>query len=266
VTPVEVGDPVTPAPGASTATAVLQLAAVRAGYGRIDVLHGIDLALRPGEVFALLGPNGAGKSTTLAVASGQITPSSGGLFLCGRDVTGAAPDALARAGVCLIPEGRGIFPNLTVAENLRMATYTGRAYHDIIDRAFTQFPRLGERRKQTAGTLSGGEQQMLSMARALATEPAVLLIDELSMGLAPIIVEELYDHVRRIAASGLSILIVEQFAHEILGLADRAGIMLHGRLLHTGPPANIAGELADAYLGADHAPPGVDSTQSGSGR
>ncbi|MDP9334719.1 MAG: ABC transporter ATP-binding protein [Actinomycetota bacterium] len=251
-----------PAPeGAASAAAVLELVAVRAGYGRIDVLHGIDLALRPGEVFALLGPNGAGKSTTLAVASGQITPSTGGVFICGRDVTGVSSDALARAGVCLIPEGRGIFPNLTVAENLRMATYTGRSYHHVLDLAFAQFPRLGERRKQTAGTLSGGEQQMLSMARALATEPAVLLIDELSMGLAPIIVEELYNHVRRIAASGLSILIVEQFAHEIMGLADRAGIMLHGRLLHTGPPASIAGELADAYLGADHAAPVVDSFQ-----
>jgi branched-chain amino acid transport system ATP-binding protein len=233
----------------------MQLAAVRAGDGRIDVLHGIDLVLQSGEVFALLGPNGAGKSTTLAVASGQITPSSGGLFLCGRDVTGATPDALARAGVCLIPEGRGIFPNLTVAENLRMATFTGRSYHDVLDLAFAQFPRLGERRKQTAGTMSGGEQQMLAMARALATEPAVLLIDELSMGLAPIIVEELYDHVRRIAALGLSILIVEQFAHEILGLANRAGIMLHGRLVHAGPPATIAGELSDAYLGADHPAP-----------
>jgi len=243
------------------AVPILQLAAVRAGYGRIDVLHGIDLELRSGEVFALLGPNGAGKSTTLGVCSGQIAPSSGGLFLCGRDVTGVAPDALARAGVCLIPEGRGIFPNLTVAENLRMATYTGHSYREVVDLAFARFPRLGERRKQTAGTLSGGEQQMLSMARALATEPAVLLIDELSMGLAPIIVEELYDHVRRIAASGLSILIVEQFAHEILGLADRAGIMLHGRLLHTGPPAEIAGELADAYLGADHTTPGVDSSR-----
>ena len=140
-----------------------------------------------------------------------------------------------------------------------MATYTGHSYHDVLELAFAQFPRLGERRKQTAGTLSGGEQQMLSMARALATEPAVLLIDELSMGLAPIIVDELYEHVRRIAASGLSILIVEQFAHEILGLADRAGIMLHGRLLHTGPPASIAGELSDAYLGADHAAPTADT-------
>ena len=248
-----------PVAGATPEVPILQLAAVRAGYGRIDVLHAIDLELRPGEVFALLGPNGAGKSTTLAVASGQVVPTSGGVFLCGRDVTGIPADALARAGVCLIPEGRGIFPNLTVAENLRMATYTGRSYKDVLEVAFTQFPRLSERRKQTAGTMSGGEQQMLSMARALATDPAVLLIDELSMGLAPIIVDELYDHVRRIAASGLSILIVEQFAHEILGLADRAGIMLHGRLLHTGPPASIAGELADAYLGADHSTPGVES-------
>jgi branched-chain amino acid transport system ATP-binding protein len=231
---------------------VLEFSSVRAGYGRIDVLHGIDLAVYPGEVFALLGPNGAGKSTTLAVASGQIVPSSGSLFLCGRDVTGAAPDALARAGVCLIPEGRGIFPNLTVGENLRMATFTGVSYHEVLDRAFAQFPRLGERRRQTAGTLSGGEQQMLSMARALATDPAVLLIDELSMGLAPIIVEELYAHVRRIAADGLSILIVEQFAHEILGVADRAGIMLHGRVVHSGPPSRIADELAEAYLGSEH--------------
>jgi branched-chain amino acid transport system ATP-binding protein len=243
VVPEEAGDLVAP---------VLELSAVRAGYGTIDVLHGIDIALKPGEVFALLGPNGAGKSTTLGVACGAIVPHSGSLFLCGRDVTGADPDALARAGVCLIPEGRGIFPNLTVAENLRMASFTGVPYRQVLERAFNQFPRLGERRKQTAGTLSGGEQQMLAMARALATEPAVLLIDELSMGLAPIIVEELYEHVRRIAAAGLSILIVEQFAHEILGIAHRAGIMLHGRVQHSGVPELIANELAEAYLGSDH--------------
>jgi branched-chain amino acid transport system ATP-binding protein len=231
---------------------VLELSAVRAGYGRIDVLHGVDLSLAPGEVYALLGPNGAGKSTTLAVASGQIVPSSGSLLLCGRDVTGVTPDALARAGVCLIPEGRGIFPNLTVIENLRMATFTGTNFHEVQDRVFTQFPRLRERRRQTAGTLSGGEQQMLSMGRALATDPAVLLIDELSMGLAPLIVEELYDHVRRIAASGLSILIVEQFAHEILGVADLAGIMLHGNIVETGTPTQIADDLTSAYLGGTH--------------
>jgi branched-chain amino acid transport system ATP-binding protein len=228
---------------------VLELVSVRAGYGRIDVLHGVDLRLEAGEVYALLGPNGAGKSTTLAVASGQITPNSGSLHVCGRDVTGVTPDALARAGVCLIPEGRGIFPNLTVTENLRMATFTGTHFTEVQDRVFSQFPRLRERRKQTAGTLSGGEQQMLAMGRALATDPAVLLIDELSMGLAPLIVAELYDHVRRIAASGLSIIIVEQFVHEILGVADLAGIMLHGRIVETGTPAQIADDLTSAYLG-----------------
>jgi branched-chain amino acid transport system ATP-binding protein len=237
---------------ASADSTVLELSLVRAGYGRIDVLHGVELTLSAGEVYALLGPNGAGKSTTLAVASGQIVPSSGSVLVCGRDVTGVTSDALARAGICLIPEGRGIFPNLTVTENLRMATFTGTRFADIQDRVFSQFPRLRERRRQTAGTLSGGEQQMLAMGRALATDPAVLLIDELSMGLAPLIVEELYDHVRRIAASGLSILIVEQFAHEILGVADRAGIMLHGRIVETGTPTQIADDLTSAYLGRTH--------------
>ena len=227
---------------------VLELRGVRAGYGPIDVLHGVDLEVHAGQVYALLGPNGAGKSTTLAVASAQIVPSAGSLLLFGRDVTGVSVDALARAGVCVIPEGRGIFPNLSVAENLRMATFTGVSFADVQEKAFAQFPRLGERRRQIAGTLSGGEQQMLAMARALATNPAVLLIDELSMGLAPIVVEELYEHVGRVAREGLSILIVEQFVHEILGVADVAAIMLHGRIVQVGRPASIADELASAYL------------------
>jgi len=239
---------VAPEPGVQP---VLELAAIRAGYGRIDVLHGVNLRLMPGEVYALLGPNGAGKSTTLAVASGQIPPTAGTLSLFGRTVNGIASDALARAGMCVVPEGRGIFPNLTVLENLRMATFTGTSLHDVTERAFSRFPRLAERRKQTAGTLSGGEQQMLAMARALATNPAVLLIDELSMGLAPIVVEELYTHVANIAREGLSIIIVEQFAHEILGVADVAGIMLHGRIQQVGSPTEIAEELVGAYLGAD---------------
>ncbi len=152
------------APGAPP---VLALQHITAGYGTIDVLHGVDLVVHAGDVHALLGPNGAGKTTTLGVSSGQITPTAGVLALMGADVTGCPPDALARAGVCLIPEGRGIFPNLTVAENLRMATFTGTSYRDVLARAYALFPRLGERRKQVAGTLSGGEQQMLAMARAL---------------------------------------------------------------------------------------------------
>ena len=152
--------------------------------------------------------------------------------------------------MCLVPEGRGIFPNLTVTENLRMFTHAGTPFAEVQDKAFTQFPRLKERRKQVAGTLSGGEQQMLAMSRALATNPALLLLDELSMGLAPLIVEELYERVAELASQGISILVVEQFAQAVLGVADIASIMLHGRITRTGPPAEIAEELADAYLGA----------------
>jgi branched-chain amino acid transport system ATP-binding protein len=227
----------------------LELRNIQAGYGTIDVLHGVSLTVPTGSVFALLGPNGAGKSTTLKVASGQIAPTSGQVRLFGADVQGKSSDTLARAGLCAIPEGRGIFPNLTVTENLRMSTYTGPSLGELEERAFTRFPRLRDRRKQLAGTLSGGEQQMLSMARALITDPKVLLLDELSMGLAPIIVEELYEIVGRIAAEDVSILIVEQFAHEVLDVADTAAIMLHGNIQLTGRPHQIAEELDAAYLG-----------------
>ena len=231
-------------------TAILELRHIRGGYGTIDVLHGLNFTVEPGQVHALLGPNGAGKTTTLGVCSGQIVPSGGQLIISGREVQGSTSDALARAGVCLVPEGRGIFPNLTVTENLRMFTHAGTPFSEVQDRAFTQFPRLKERRKQVAGTLSGGEQQMLAMSRAMATNPALLLLDELSMGLAPLIVEELYERVAAMAAEGVSILVVEQFAQAVLGVADIASIMLHGRITRTGPPAEIAEELADAYLGA----------------
>ncbi len=153
---------------------VVELRDIHAGYGTIDVLHGVSLAISPGEVFALLGPNGAGKSTTLKVLNGEVQPSSGDVLLCGQSVLGVSVDALARAGLCTIPEGRGVFPNLSVDDNLRMSTYTGASLADIRERAFTQFPRLAERRKQLAGTLSGGEQQMLALARALVVDPAVL--------------------------------------------------------------------------------------------
>jgi branched-chain amino acid transport system ATP-binding protein len=233
-------------------SAVLELRSVRAGYGAIDVLHGVDLELDSGEVHVLLGPNGAGKTTTLAVCSGQIEPSAGELVINGRVVNGVPAHSLARAGVCLVPEGRGVFPNLTVSENLRMASYGSRvSFADIQEKAFSVFPRLAERRKQLAGTMSGGEQQMLAMSRALGTDPAVLLLDELSMGLAPLIVEELYERVVELARTGLSILIVEQFAQTVLGMADRATVMLHGRIVGTGSPDEISSTLAAAYLGGE---------------
>jgi branched-chain amino acid transport system ATP-binding protein len=238
------------APSAPPASGdALALRDVRAAYGIIDVLHDVDLTVPAGSVFALLGPNGAGKSTTLKVASGLIKPTGGSIHVLGDDVTGRSADAMARNGVCLVPEGRGIFPNLTVTENLRMATYSGTPLKAVVERAFERFPRLKERRKQVAGTLSGGEQQMLAMARALATDPKVLLLDELSMGLAPLIVEELYEVVKRIAEGQVSILIVEQFAHEVLGVADTAAIMLHGKIEFVGKPVEVGEALDRAYLG-----------------
>ena len=233
----------------ATSEYVLELRDIRAGYTEIEILHGVSLAIPPRSVVGVLGPNGAGKTTMLRVAAGLHQPTHGDLLVAGRRVNGASPDELARRGLCTIPEGRGIFPNLTVRENLRMITYTGVSLRDVEVRAFERFPRLGERRKQVAGTLSGGEQQMLAMARAMATEPKVLLLDELSMGLAPLIVEELYEVVGRIAAEDVAILIVEQFAHEVLDVANAAAIMLHGRIQYTGTPAEVGETLQRAYLG-----------------
>jgi len=233
---------------ASTAP-LLELVDVRAAYHGIEVLHGVNLAVPPGAVVALLGPNGAGKTTTIGVIAGLITPTSGQVLMAGRNTVGARPEELARRGVVTIPEGRGIFPNLSVRENLQMATFTGVSLQDVESFTYEQFPRLGERRKQLAGTMSGGEQQMLAMARGLASNPAVLLLDELSMGLAPLIVEELYGIVAEIAQRGVSILVVEQFARTVLGVADLAAIMVHGVVRSIGRPADIEAELSTAYLG-----------------
>jgi branched-chain amino acid transport system ATP-binding protein len=233
----------------TTAPPILELRAVHAAYERIEVVRGVDLTVNEGEVVALLGPNGAGKSTTLKVASGLLPASGGEVLLAGRRVNGARPEDLARAGVCLIPEGRGIFPNLTVRENLRVATHTGRSLADVEAAAFERFPRLADRRNQVAGTMSGGEQQMLSLARGLASNPALLMLDELSMGLAPLVVESLYEKVVEIAREGVSILVVEQFARVVLGVADRAAIMVHGTIKASGLPEELAGELQLAYLG-----------------
>jgi len=233
-----------------TAPPVLELIDVRAGYGRIDVLHGVNMRIPKGTVMALLGPNGAGKSTTVQVAGGRLVPKSGCLHVAGNHVNGASAGELAKAGVCTIPEGRGIFPNLTVDENLWVTTHVARgSREEVRERTFKYFPRLSDRRKQVAGTLSGGEQQMLAMARSLVTEPSLLILDEVSMGLAPLIVRELYEQVALLKEQGIAILLVEQFAETALRVADFAAIMAHGRIDRVGLPDEVADELSSAYLG-----------------
>jgi branched-chain amino acid transport system ATP-binding protein len=228
---------------------VLELRHVHAAYDRIEVLHGIDFAVWTGGVLALLGPNGAGKSTALKVASGQMVPTSGCFHVVGRHANGMKPEALSRAGVCTLPDGRGIFPNLTVAENLRLMTFGGSSRAVVEERAFARFPRLAERRFQVAGTLSGGEQQMLAMARTLSVDPAVLLLDEISMGLAPMIVAELYELVAQIAAEGVAVILAEQFAATALSVATSVVVVVQGRVVASGTPAEIPPDLADTYLG-----------------
>jgi branched-chain amino acid transport system ATP-binding protein len=228
----------------------IELIDLQAGYGRIEVLHGVSFAVPTGSVFALLGPNGGGKSTTLKVISGELRPTSGCVHIAGAHVNAANPDALARAGVTRIPEGRGIFPNLTVDDNLRIWTYAaGVSLKSVHKTTFDRFPRLAERRHQRAGTMSGGEQQMLAMSRALVARPAVLLLDEISMGLAPIIVSELYALVRQLAEEGITILLVEQFATTALRVADFAAVMTQGRVIAVGEPQDIEDQVSAAYLG-----------------
>jgi branched-chain amino acid transport system ATP-binding protein len=230
---------------------LLELRGVRAGYAGIGVLHGVDLSVAAGQVVALVGPNGAGKTTTLRVAAGVHPAADGQLLLGGRDVTRASPRDLARAGVCLIPEGRGVFPNLSVRDNLLMMTFAGLSRRQVEEAAFARFPVLARHAGRLAGSLSGGEQQMLALARGLATDPAVLLIDELSMGLAPLVVSQLYEHVAGIARQGAAVLIVEQFAAAAFGIADHAAVLVRGRVQRQGRPDDVLrAELSALYLGS----------------
>ncbi|TDC56771.1 ABC transporter ATP-binding protein [Actinomadura sp. KC345] len=234
-----------------TGGSLLELSGVHASYGRISALRGVDLTVAAGRIAALLGPNGAGKTTTLNVAAGLHPADRGEVRVGGRALTGADPVELARRGVCLVPEGRGIFPNLTVRENLWMMTFAGVSRAAVEEIAYARFPKLAGRRRQTAGTMSGGEQQMLSLARGLATDPAVLLIDELSMGLAPLVVAELYGLVVEIARTGVAVLVVEQFASTVLEICDLAAVMVNGRIERAEAPSDgLLADLSALYLGS----------------
>jgi branched-chain amino acid transport system ATP-binding protein len=231
---------------------MLSIADVSAAYGRIEVVHGVSFEVPEGSVYALLGPNGAGKSTLLKVASGRMPATSGSVSFDGVEIRKTVPDRLARKGLCAVPEGRAVFPNLTVAENLLMYSYRSKATKmaDLEEQSYARFPVLGERRRQLAGRLSGGEQQMLALARALFTNPRLLLLDEISMGLAPLVVAELYELVAQaVAQEGITILLVEQFAQTALAIADQAGVMVNGRLVRSGSPAEVGDHLLDAYMG-----------------
>ena len=227
---------------------VVELRNVSAGYDKVEVLHSVDLRVHAGEVLALLGPNGAGKSTLLKVIAGLLRPAAGHLYLNGRQMTGADPTELAASGLCLIPEGRGVFPNLSVEENLWLLTRRGASRAEVETKAYATFPRLQQRRKQLAGSMSGGEQQMLAMSRALATDPAVLLLDELSMGLAPLVVAELYEAVAAIAQTGVTVVVVEQFIRSVIDVASRGVVLVGGRFVLEGQLTDIARQLHTAYL------------------
>lgn len=225
--------------------------AVRAGYDQGDVIFGVDLRVDTGSLVTLLGPNGAGKSTLLKIIAGVVRPTGGRLRLLGSDVTGRGPSELARCGVYLVPEDRAVFATLSVRENLRMSTgRPERSWGDALDRALDAFPKLGQRINQTAGTMSGGEQQMLALARAYVAQPLLLLLDEPSLGLAPIVVDEVFDAIERFRRDGMTVMLVEQYVHRALEVADHVVVLEKGAVAFSGGACDVrADDLAARYLG-----------------
>jgi branched-chain amino acid transport system ATP-binding protein len=235
---------------------VLRLKSIAASYGPVAALRGIDLEVASGEVVALIGSNGAGKSTTLKVISGLMRPDAGELEFLGRSIIGQAPEAIVARGIVHVPEGRRIFPKLTVQQNLRVAAYSPRAHKKekvTRDEVYALFPRLYERRTQVGGSLSGGEQQMLAFGRAMMAQPLLLLLDEPSLGLAPIIVEEVADAIEHFRASGVTILLVEQNAELALSLATRGYVIETGRIVLADTSANLLEnpQVWASYLGQE---------------
>jgi branched-chain amino acid transport system ATP-binding protein len=237
-------------------TTLLEARGVRTGYGRLPVVFNVDLEVKEGEIVALLGPNGAGKTTTLRALSGMLPLMDGDVTLDGSSLKGRAANTIARDGIVHVPQGRGIFPNLRVDETLRlacaMAGIRGADVDKQVDEMYEVFPRLHERRTQLAGTLSGGEQQMLAIARGLIMKPRVLMIDEMSQGLAPTIVQSLFDIVRSLPEQGVSVLIVEQFVTHALDVASRAYVLEKGEVAFGGDAAELAADesfVKGSYLG-----------------
>jgi len=233
---------------------LLSIEQLQVAYGGIRAVKGIDLAVEPGELVCLIGANGAGKTTTLRAITGLVRAASGAIRYDGTDISRMKSHEIARRGLALVPEGRGVFAQLTIEENLAMGAYArsdAAAVAADVDRSFTLFPRLKERRKQTAGTLSGGEQQMLAIARALMSRPRLLLLDEPSMGLAPLMVEKIFDVIRAIAAEGVTLLLVEQNARLALEVSHRAYVLEGGLVTLSGEGKTLLHDprIREAYLG-----------------
>lgn len=230
---------------------MLRLQNIHAGYAGTRVLRGIDLVVPPSSVVALLGANGAGKTTLLRVASGLLKPTSGQLLIDGVDLSDGSPHALVGHGVCHVPEGRGVFPNLTVRENLILHSHAGTETESI-ERAVVAFPKLGQRLGQMAGTMSGGEQQMLALARAYIQSPRYVLLDEVSMGLAPKIVDDIFEFLQVLARDGASLLLVEQYVARALEIADYVYLLNRGVLAFAGEPGELEGtDIFQTYVGAE---------------
>ncbi|HXZ91801.1 MAG TPA: ABC transporter ATP-binding protein [Burkholderiales bacterium] len=233
---------------------VLQVEALEAGYGEVQVLWGVSLAAAPGKLTTIVGANGVGKTTTLRAVAGSIRPWAGRVSFRGEDVTRLPPHRKAARGLALVPEGRQLFAAMSVEENLEMGAYArhgASSYASRLERVYELFPRLKERRDQRAGTFSGGEQQMLAIARGLMSDPALLIIDELSLGLAPLVVHQIFTTLRKLKDEGLSILLVEQNVHLAFALSDYAYVIAEGRLFTEGDPDKLAAmpEIRKAYLG-----------------
>ncbi len=238
----------------ATATALLSLHALKLAYGGIQAVKGIDIAVGKGELVCLIGANGAGKTTTLKGICGMLPVGAGSIRYAGNDITGRRSFELVRRGLVMVPEGRGVFGALTIEENLAMGAYIRddrAAVQDDISRVFTLFPRLKERRRQTAGTLSGGEQQMLAIGRALMSRPKLLLLDEPSMGLAPLMVQKVFETIMAISREGVTILLIEQNARLALEVSDRGYVMESGEITLEGDAATLLNDpkVRAAYLG-----------------
>jgi len=234
-------------------TSLLEIHALRGGYGRVEVLRGVDLQVNAGEMVALLGSNGAGKSTLNKMVCGLCPAWSGTVRFDGQDLSGAHYRDVVKAGLIQVPEGRKVFPNLSVLENLELGSFTRARERRAtnLDKVFGIFPRLKERFRQNAGTMSGGEQQMLAIGRGLMAEPVLLILDEPSLGLSPLLVEEMFTLIRQLRDGGLAVLLVEQNVGQSLEIADRAYVLENGSVRFSGLPQDLLGsdELRRAYLG-----------------